>query len=440
MITPRRTPKYLSPAASIASTAGALSYLLSGTPVPSPAQVMRAGRNIMRNMRTGVGKPVGVRPLLQRMRQKKKTSKIQTLRNPLVSPSYAGTSKSVGKFRRGKSVKKYNRRAVVSSAKGGMNLTIETRGTHTGVDTVTIGHATYPRYQVYESALVAMMVKLFDDMGVQFDGEATQLMPLSDGDQIEVGYKINSTSGTVSATFTTAVGGNTLYDFVAWFVAAARPWYNQSDYEFQWIRASRALAKDAFQLNLQKLLIQTTVKTSLKIQNRSLGEIVGETGDASAVDNVPLYGKSYSGRGNGLNRRNDASAVALVGDQQYGLIKPAQWIQEPPQPREFTNVKYVGKAHLDPGYIKTSVLQDTFRKYFNTIFKDLYPNQTSATSLVQQKLKPQGSYRVFVVEKMIDSGSAAGISIAYENNMELSCKAIKKKTVGLVKEFRKVTI
>jgi len=175
-------------------------------------------------------------------------------------------------------------------------------------------------------------------------------------------------------------------------------------------------------LDLERTKIHICVKSSLKIQNQtSASEADNEADD---VNNVPLYGKSYEGSGNGAVAR----MLRETGHQQPVPSSPNSYVirpgnpgltilpaayREPPLPSQFSRVQRSAKAHLDPGQIKTSVLNYKKTFYFANLVKILF----TGTVLTEQNRLTQGNYRFFCFEKMIQyigTSSSNAIKIAYE--------------------------
>lgn len=196
--------------------------------------------------------------------------------------------------------------------------------------------------------------------------------------------------------------------------------------------------------NLSKLKVQVYCKSSLKIQNRTTAEDGDENGDD--VDNVPLYGKSYEGKGNGalyLAEEVQGANDTFIANRLNGLIAPQEpyaiqttsWatgtlltvssngssLQEPPPANMFQYVKKHGKIHLDPGQVKTSVL--TFRKSFNFsyLLGQIIPSAAQADTNGLMRI---GNFRFMAVEKMIQAVASTdlnSIKLAYEHDFKLGC-------------------
>lgn len=193
--------------------------------------------------------------------------------------------------------------------------------------------------------------------------------------------------------------------------------------------------------NLNKCHVKLFCKSSLKIQNRT----INSTGNLEAddVDNVPLYGKSYEGKGNGAIFLKPVDGLPFIADSNSGLILPnpilvtAQdyELNEPPNYKQFQYVSKHGKAHLDPGQIKTSVLNYkagfTWSRLLNQII--ILSNTGSGIAFPNNCRVPFGNFRFFALEKMIqaiDTTEISKVQIAYEHDYKLglyvSCPRMKQ--------------
>lgn len=186
--------------------------------------------------------------------------------------------------------------------------------------------------------------------------------------------------------------------------------------------------------DLTKCKLHMYCKSTLKIQNRTIntsGNI-----ESDDVDNVPLYGKSYEGTGNGaFFLKNADSTQPFIADANSGLILPGPILtlgnfyelNEPPNFKQFQYVKKHGKAHLDPGQIKTSVLVHTANFTWSRILNEInqfYNNPGTGIEFPQKNRISIGKFRFFAMEKMIQSIETSDvnkINMAYEHDYKLGC-------------------
>lgn len=193
------------------------------------------------------------------------------------------------------------------------------------------------------------------------------------------------------------------------------------------------------QLDLTRARVHLYVKQSMKIQNRTIN--TNGNDETDDVDNVPLYGRSYEGPGNGaLYYPNiDTYLTAGASGQQpitasvtSALIAPNQnattfatlspMYKEPPLPSQLTKVSKAGKLHLDPGQIKTSVITLTKSYGLQKLVQDMYAGSMTPGSTQERAFR--GNYRVFAVEKMIQNVATSDINqirLAYELDSKYGC-------------------
>lgn len=358
----------------------------------------------------------------------------------------AVSSKSSGFFSKGS--RKYKRKRMIKiQKKSGINHTAETNGTVTGVDTAWIGHITAPKNMLYNQAIKAIFVKFMNNSGIDVVSADSEFNNIVLGTStIGVDYRLNSTSNwaTNNFVFTGTPVQKTMNDFVIWFTDPSRSWSGFPEVEFQkmyWIPGSNRTGE----LQINAFLVNFEIKSTLKIQNRSVNQLDGrDVTDESDV--VPVYGKSYFGKGTHFKMRkaNIASSNTsnnIAGDVWSGVVSPVETdvhMKEPPQGYvEFTNCKAVGKAHLDPGHIKTSVLTDRFSMYFSTLHF-LLATEGGDGAVGFRGQRNIGKIRVFCLEKMINTSITYGITIAYEHNYEVSCNGYSKRKFAVVKSFEKI--
>lgn len=193
-----------------------------------------------------------------------------------------------------------------------------------------------------------------------------------------------------------------------------------------------------FSCDLSRASIDIYSKSSLKIQNRTINTAGNIESDD--VDNVPLYGKSYEGSGNFVMYPNKlvvsaASTTNINVAQQFfrpGIALEAP-MMEPPGLAAVTRASRVGKVHLDPGQIKTSVL--VYRKKFNLnyLLNQISRHGVEASDGTQKNFINIGTFRFFHVEKMIQAVATTdvnGIIVAYEIDQKLGLVIRAPKEIG----------
>lgn len=336
-------------------------------------------------------------------------------------------SKSAGKFEKGTNnvhdLDKYAQAGVVIAREfGDIQKT-------TGIEkaqSIMIGHSLFHANQLRNDIAVALTKMVFTKMQHQIRDFADVIVT-NTGITMKltwIRYVGDSSGASSSANFTAT---STYNDVVAWFrnnfTQLENGWpdimYDQLIVTSQDQGAVKGT--DLLKLNLAKCKFDVYVKSSLKIQNRTVSSSGNDEEDD--VDNVPLYGKSYSGNGNWALFGNLAGGQVMCTGSNLSASPPyvvknwtvSQSGVEPVSKAFTTKVKLVGKAHLDPGNIKTSVL--TLQKKFGltTLLKQLIKSDTGVEN-GQERLR-LGKYQFIILEKMIQSVATTdvnAIQLAYE--------------------------
>lgn len=194
-------------------------------------------------------------------------------------------------------------------------------------------------------------------------------------------------------------------------------------------------------LEMEGLMLHFKTKSSFKMQNRSASSA---NTDEDAVDNVPLYGRSYGGTGNGaMYRGTNTSAYQgkypFTATENAWNIAPAPpdvavtpvarlW-REPPSPKEFVGVTESGKVHLDPGHVKTHVMLHEGGISFDRFYKMLYSGDTAPAGGYGKFFF--GKYTFFCLEKMIQAVTTTAtnqIIVGYEVDTKQGCFVKEKKS------------
>lgn len=175
-------------------------------------------------------------------------------------------------------------------------------------------------------------------------------------------------------------------------------------------------------MHLKNAKLEFTVKSTLKIQNRTLANESEDSSSTDVVDATPLYGKSYEGNGTGTNYVGKVGSTGeVVADRFFAVIDKVPGginsLQEPPIGKLFTQVKKMAKAHLEPGQIKTSVLTENLKTNLNT-----FMHRISGSALDSKQFLKIGKFRFFGFEKMIESQIARPpILVGWEHNYFIGC-------------------
>jgi len=328
---------------------------------------------------------------------------------------------------------KQNRSSVL-----GVNFTGEFGGTASNVDMIVIGHSSGPSTAVYRMVWYAIIKKLLKLADYDVLDTTVTVPSGTYGGAIVLTWKRSAGDSTQLELFTVGSGltCESVDDIVEYLVNTGRAWNSNSSSDVSSIEmltiayvpkttaeADEVGTMQESRIRLDETSITVSCKSTFKMQNRTENH-TGE--DQSALDNVPLYGKSYQGYGSGAYWIDgDYASESFVADRDHGLIKTTRPsnMKEPPKPSEFKGIVKAGKIRIEPGSIKTSVLNSSASHMLSTWIKMLVPG------LFITKAKSSfGSYRFFCIEKILDPDHVASILCAFEHNLAMtsSVKTIRK--------------
>lgn len=307
----------------------------------------------------------------------------------------------------------------------GVILTREVGISTTGVsDAVYLGHATFAKTQYLETIFSVLIKRIFAKVGVHFTSFSANA-EMDVGDEMYLFYKNNQDDGTAEVPFVYAYAGpgttyqNIVTSFITWFGTVA----GNADRTFQRLVWFNNTTKRRAVLMLTNATLNIYVKSSMKLQNTTTSAAGTE---ADEVDNVPVNGKSYYGRGNGTTSYRDAFTEATMwATEDAAIIRKvgtiASGLAEMPPAGYFRNVKSVGKVRINPGLIKYSTLVDQVAVSFNWLMKHL--NETNHTKDKQ----PIGQFRFFGFEHVVKAAADAPLlkifgEINYQIGMVISEK------------------
>lgn len=300
-----------------------------------------------------------------------------------------------------------------------------------GSQTYFVGHTTGIYEEVIGAVCRAIFKALFDKAGVPIKNFSDSFSWPVTNDRIDLRYQTAQDAAISTSTY--SYPGGTIEAWLDLFVADVLTQTNDDFkmYDITFIPTNPAATSNGIvpytQMNLQNAKIQFDIKSTLKIQNRSQG--VSAAGDENALDNVPLYGRGYSGWGTGTEyaRIPTSATTPFYAARTTGMIfntgTANNGTLEPPFAQLFRRAKREGKIHLDPGQIKTSVL--TYRatknltwlcNQFNFLSTDTYPGFKF------------GNWRMFALEKMLNADTSTDFKYAYEHNCVLGARFIQGKS------------
>lgn len=351
-----------------------------------------------------------------------------------------------GFFAKGK--KKTTRYKKSTRAKLNKTVTVteETGFTVEDDDTTFVGHSNMPIKRLYRICWMQIVKELVKRAGVQVRALDEAILILDD--EIQILYRLNPGAAVASTIITIGAGENTVEELGSALASIGRPWNTSGDnagqvqlIEIKYLpqnnEASGTLSNRHATIDLQGYYLDIFSKSTLKMQNRT---VLGTDDKITDIDAQPLNGKFYEGSGNGTRFRdpqafNNANGLLFAADR--GEFNGPVPINEPPLPFNLKDVKKFGKARLDPGELKTSVLVSKRTIRLDLLCREF--NQNSAVAFAKNSL---GVFRIFAFEKMIQVfDTEASIIIAAEQNIEFSVSAhqrLNNTTVRLFNEERQV--
>lgn len=328
--------------------------------------------------------------------------------------------------------KKGTRRVTAEGtyARKGVVCVVEEGGTadsFTSGNVVYIGHSTCPVDQVLRAFWIAFCKNVFMKLNI-CPGSTTEFLVSNNTLDVKISFRVTPNAGVTTQTFTVLPGVTSLRTLGN----AMQTYFGGLDYSQLFFHRVEVLRRDLdggalnfytiLRLNMEYMKIDMHIKSALKMQNRTVTNTADN--EADDVTNVPLYGKHYEGNGTGVYYTEES--LPFVCDKNTGVIlslNPTLPISlaEPPTRKLFKYAKAEGKAHIDPGQLKTSVL--TYNRSFTG--SQLY-NICSKYPASAREYTSIGKFRLFGVERMIQNvgqSEANAIKIAYEHDLKI-CVAV----------------
>lgn len=395
--------------------------------LPSAGTIAKyAGRQIARKIAGNAMNnawEVSKRYLFGKRRSAPVAQQAQATRQYMRGQSYYGVLAGKVNARRGaRSFRRRGRRYTKKSAKRlhGVSYQTEFASYASGNKCVYIGHTTALPDELLRLLVMSCMKNVLVEFGVTINSwPQSRTGYLSNGDIFQFVYKPdpNATPSPTGCTLTVNAGHVTFWDIASnlfSIVKATMAGGSLGDglilTEFQFIR-SGSLTK----VDLQDAMMSFYVKSSLKIQNRS---VAAAGDDEMDVNNVPVYGKLYKGTGNGALQRTVDQIIFINGAATANNTNVDASLYpnfaEPPHPAEFTHVNRYGKVYINPGQIKTNVLHFKSKINVTNLFIKLYRYYWNNGTSDWFNL---GIFGMFGLERVIaklDSESSPGINITYE--------------------------
>jgi len=340
--------------------------------------------------------------------------------------------------------RKKRRNARATILRDGYGTVIEFGKVYTGTDIVGVGHTTHPSSVVVGTIFATVFKKMMEEAGASIT-KNEQGIPFLATDTIAIVWRDSEIASFAITTWTPGVGATPLNAY-NWFSDSTRPWNTFQNSQIQFFNMQyRAVSNNplltAVQFNLQQVFCTLNIKSSLKIQNRTVNNVLNI--EADDIDNAPVYGKIYAGNGTGtgwLELTNAGTAISFYGDAQYGVIAPTNidTLGDPQPPEAFNRVTRVGKILLNPGQIKTSTLSHKRTMSFTDWVRNFPYAQTIEVPPIDNPISKVGKFAFMMIEKMIDSSLTQPVSVALEHNLDVSCSASVRKTKMMVRGYKKV--
>lgn len=368
----------------------------------------------------------------------KKLRKVRIVRAAPKTPhSHGMLGGKISKQRKVKKSKKYRMRK-----RGGVNFVVERGKVVTGTESLYIGHTSTPMNTLLRATWVAIFNKLMDKASIQPYGSQNGITFLATT-IISVSYKFEGV-GITQENYTPGAGSVTGLLFADWAMNNARPWNNNANnanIEFYRVLVAdyssyNANIRSNVEIKLWGTKINYIAKSSLKMQNRTR---TGTSTSTDVIDDVPIYGKSYGGKGYGPTYADPTvgtGSISLTADSGFGVIEYApivseNGLQEPFDPIELARCRTAGKISIDPGQIKTSVVTDKRSVYFNTLMRMFLPRISLTTAPPKTPGLRVGNYKMYGLEKVMNVDNAVILTLAYEcqHNLTLEVKETRTKVV-----------
>lgn len=368
----------------------------------------------------------------------------------------ASQSKSAGFFKKprgGLSV-------LDSYAKKGIVHAIERGGVLEGTlvnpqhEAVIIGHSNFTPDTICIMVGYSMAKLVANKMKIHVERE-TDVLKLTGTGTIQLSLRYKNFPTDVEQTHTFNITPTTSFQLLA------RDFYDRAKLASQnttWIRlnctdnnGTATAATTLFSIDLSHAKINLYCKSALKVQNRTVN--ASGNVDSDDVDNVPIYGKSYTGYGNFATHRTGQGSMDYLAPADVeafpspifgatiNMIKSCVikkqiagggWgsgspLVEPMGKSQFAHVRGVTKAKLEPGEIKTNILVYSKSCNLNKLW-DFAESDVSADSITNL-----GKFWFAHFEKMLQAVATTqvnAIKVAYELDQKLGAYVTAPQVVS----------
>lgn len=331
------------------------------------------------------------------------------------------------RFRRGRRQKK------LAKLFKGVNYNNEVTSVVTDDKCVYLMHSTFPVLTIVKYTLYSLFKNLLNQGGINISAFSdNRAARIGTGDIFAIDWKSSVTTATVVTGYTVVIGDSTYKDCAEGFWQSIYNGLINNSAGFTsrsvvlrayWITAT---GEHVAELNLQGSYVSVVAKSTMKMQNRSVNVAGDEEID---VNNVPLYGKGYDGRGNGFVTKSN-NVILQPCDSTNGWFTvgatTTSELQEPPQLYSLQYAKGVKSLHIASGAIKTSILYDKSSMSLQQMLR-------TANSLYFQVTDTEqfhriGKVRMYALERPIAKlGGELGINVTAEHDYKLWVEVHNKK-------------
>lgn len=375
----------------------------------------------------------------------------------------ASTAYYKGTFRRPRRTKEP--KVETKCLKYGYHLTNECHGDIEDHHTVYVGHNTYDPGMYSKAICGALLRKLLKKAGVQVDNQE-QVLPLTfsrnaSGHKIEfitynqaTGFPTVYTSHNtiVGETFESLVnsGMETMLIFVGEYL---RNLQQDEPYQLNFYAADAGVGYTDWRLQaslqLTNEFVSIYASSSLKVQNRTAGDIAGgaQRMDSDRIDNQPLQGYSYQFKhadprlkfptSNPLATVNQFNSADVNGVILRRSVDVTANLQEPPVPKYWSNVTKSARIGIQPGELKKTYIQVKFKGRLTTLLKYLRATRSQVVTgpLGEQLIGIPGKAQILGFEEKIRTSGQNPITIVYEREMKVGCTTKTGPTAPLLTKY-----
>lgn len=329
----------------------------------------------------------------------------------------------------GRKVGHKNRRITPLSKmmKNGVQVCLENGAVVSTSDTQYIGHCAVPvnvAKKAFFRALVKMILKKAGKLNVDWNAAPHGV---SNTDTFVLQYRANSDPGSplqdIIHTYTFPETQEAIALAMAGTADAFSSQWNLVRMEFRPRNADIGM----FYIYLTNAHVEVDSISEFKIQNQSVTLATDDS--MEDVNNVPLQGRCYAGRGTGSKYQvNRTSGNPFIADPNWGVITHAgvtNDLAEPPSGKLFQQVTSTSKLKIGPGEVVTSKIRYRKKLGLQNFINLIYDNEASLNP--KYKLKHLGEFKFYGLEKMIDAIASTAendIRLAYEHDLKFAMQIV----------------